>query len=141
MNLDEIKMNIAITDDNIHDHNFIKTSVSEYENIRFSSFYSGDELINYLLKQREHEGNKDPAPDLILLDINMPGLSGFEVIEFLSANSSFDMARFVILSTSIEPDLSRCGKLDLMAYNKPASWNQYGQLMKRIIGDFLGVEK
>lgn len=43
-------------------------------------------------------------PDLILLDINMPGKDGWEVLDFIQDNNiSFDKSHVVLLSSSINP--------------------------------------
>lgn len=44
------------------------------------------------------------APDAILLDLNMPGLNGHEVLEALKSDASSRMIPVVILTTSLHHD-------------------------------------
>lgn len=41
-----------------------------------------------------------PAPDVILLDLNMPGLSGFEVLEQLKQSPQHHTIPVIVLTTS-----------------------------------------
>ncbi len=41
----------------------------------------GQEALDYILKQGDYKGNNDPKPCLIILDINMPRMNGFEFLD------------------------------------------------------------
>ncbi len=43
-------------------------------------------------------------PDVVLLDLNMPGLNGFEVLSALKADARLQMIPVVMLTTSGNPD-------------------------------------
>jgi CheY-like chemotaxis protein len=45
-------------------------------------------------------GQVHPAPDVILLDLNMPGLSGFEVLEQLKQSTQHQHILVIVLTTS-----------------------------------------
>ena len=50
---------------------------------------------------------KDPEPDLIILDVRMPGLNGVEVAGIL--RSAWPKTRFVLLTMYAEDPLRLCG--------------------------------
>jgi len=65
----------------------------------------GREAIDYLLRQRTHAATATwRVPDLILLDLNLPRLTGREVLERLRATEEFRSVPVVILTTSKHPD-------------------------------------
>ena len=61
---------------------------------------SGSEALSTL----EEAQSKNQLPDLILLDLNMPGLSGFDVLENLDKDEQLKAIPRFIISTSDEPD-------------------------------------
>lgn len=63
---------------------------------------SGVQAIDYLIALHEA---KEPAPDYIFLDINMPVMSGFEFIDALSPplTNFISNSKIILLSSSIDP--------------------------------------
>jgi len=60
---------------------------------------------------------KSPAPDLILLDIMMPGIDGYQVCRELKTNSATRHIPVVFLSAKVSPDQQRQGlELGAVAY-------------------------
>jgi CheY-like chemotaxis protein len=63
--------------------------------------------------------DEGPVPDLVLLDLNLPRLSGHEVLATLRAAGEPDV-RVVILSSSDDPaDVRRSGELSARHIVKP----------------------
>lgn len=81
---------------------------------------------------------EDHMPDLIVLDIGMPGLSGWDVLKIIRENNKWDSVR-VIVATAFNDAANRTvGKLqDVDAYiTKP-----YGpRELKSIVTDILKLE-
>ena len=93
-----------LVDDN-HDDNFFHER--EIKKIHLTNIVktknSGIEALEYL---KSKNSNKDPHPDLIFLDINMPGMNGWE---FLEEYNKLDKelqshAIIIMLTTSQNPD-------------------------------------
>lgn len=88
------ELNVAIIDD---EKSAIKNFLEEIESIR-------DPKINVLFSsQNPVEGlakAKEQKPDILFLDIEMPGMNGIEVLRSLRDNSDFDC--HVIFQTSYE---------------------------------------
>ncbi len=81
-------------------------------------FYSAEEALNYFEKP-----NAAPV-DVILLDVNMPGMSGFDFLDHATNKSERDYTAIVVvmLTTSLNPnDVARANSFSLVKkyINKP----------------------
>lgn len=67
----------------------------------------GVEAIDFLKRQGAYAGSR--SPHLILLDINMPRLSGIEVLDFIKRDEKLRKIPVVMLTTSSsESDITEC---------------------------------
>ncbi|MEQ8690507.1 MAG: response regulator [Pseudomonadales bacterium] len=76
------------------------------------------------------------GPDLVLLDLNLPDISGFEVLTYMQSQYP-DISVFV-LSTSRNPkDIERASELGVSGYqSKPRSYQDYAAFIAQL-GEFL----
>ena len=88
------------SDDNFYHERIIKKNKAAEKVI---SIESGAEAIEYLKKKKEHEHTH---PELIFLDINMPGMNGWEFIEEYRKLDHELQSKVIItmLTTSDNPD-------------------------------------
>src|SRR5690606_32568404 len=77
-----------------------------------------------------------PTPDVILLDLNMPIMSGYEVLQQISEDPDLKCLPVVILTTSSdERDILRMYELRCSSYIvKPVDFIQF----QRVINEFTG---
>lgn len=61
----------------------------------------GQEAVDYMLAQGPHHGRdiKD-VPRVVFLDINLPKLSGFDVLKAIRGNNTTSLVPIVLLTTS-----------------------------------------
>ncbi|MEP6534561.1 MAG: response regulator [Bryobacteraceae bacterium] len=73
--------------------------------------------------------------DLILLDLNLPLVDGFEVLEYLKTEPTLKRIPVVVLSgSSSSQDIDRCYALDANSYvSKPAGIDQVMEMTGHLI--------
>lgn len=81
---------------------------------------TGEEALEYL--DRSKQNNEDsPRPDIILLDLNMPGMGGKEFLKQMKADQELCDIPVVIVSTSDSPnDIEDSYKLHAAGYVQKA---------------------
>ncbi|HEX5272375.1 MAG TPA: response regulator [Gemmataceae bacterium] len=95
----------------------------------------GQEAIDYLLRQGGHaEPGEWRLPDLILLDLNLPRMTGREVLERLRATDNFRSVPVVVLTTSTRPeDVRALYAAGANTYiEKPQDFKQFVEVLKTV---------
>jgi CheY-like chemotaxis protein len=71
---------------------------------------NGDQAVDYLFRQGEFSGPiPAPLPGIILLDLNLPGLDGREVLRRIKSDSKLHKIPVIVLTTSnAEQDIEQC---------------------------------
>jgi two-component system, chemotaxis family, response regulator Rcp1 len=92
----------------------------------------GDEAMMFLRREGPHADA--PRPDLILLDLNLPGKDGREVLEEIKSDRELKKIPVVILTTShAEEDIMRAYGLYANAYmTKPVGFEGFVQIIQGI---------
>jgi CheY-like chemotaxis protein len=124
---------ILLVEDDPGDQKLIKQSFqSEHIANELKVTSSAEQAMKYLERCKVgHEGC--PVPDLILLDLNMPGLEGKELLKAVKADPELDVIPVVILTTSdSERDIIDSFKLQAAGYvMKPITLEDF----QRVITD------
>jgi CheY-like chemotaxis protein len=94
---------------------------------------SGEEGMDFLYR-RGNYSNGIPQPDLILLDLNMPGMGGKEFLKRIKKDEDLKQIPVVILTTSdAETDIIDSYKLQASGYvRKPVTLEQFREAMKKL---------
>jgi len=92
----------------------------------------GDEAMNFLFHRGEYANV--PTPNLILLDLNMPGKDGFEVLRDLKANAGLRKIPVVILTSSRDQrSVSRGYNVGASSFMlKPLSFDEMASAMQSL---------
>ncbi len=99
----------------------------------------GEEAIVFL----DNDTGTNPHPDLILLDLNLPRVSGVEVLDHIKNTEKLKRIPVVILTTSqAEQDIVRTYNLHANCYiNKPVDFEKFIQVIKMIEDFWLSIVK
>ena len=107
IDLSDLSCPIIMVDDAELEFELVQRSYgrSEREN-PLMYFSNGPDFLNYL---RAAHDNNEVLPALILMDINMPEMTGFQVLEEMRADFRFeDIPTVLMLSSSNDPlDMER----------------------------------
>src|SRR5688572_31518396 len=99
----------------------------------WKSFSDGKTFLAYLELIKDE---RVPMPALVLLDLNMPSLSGFEVLEKARRDPSYiDLPIFCMLSGSSDPDdEARAVTLGASGFvTKPANIEAYSRFFASLV--------
>jgi CheY-like chemotaxis protein len=121
------RLNVLLVDDSADDTTILHRAFSRIApDIVLHFARSGVEALDYL-KGADHfaDRNRYPLPSLLVLDLKMPGVDGFDVIQWVRKESQLNDLPIVVLSSSNDPsDISRAHELGADAYHvKPSDLN------------------
>lgn len=95
----------------------------------------GEHALDYLNASGEFTGREPAAnPGLMLLDLNMPGLDGIEVLRSVRADDRFKAMPVIILTTSThDRDIESCYREGANSYiQKPVDFDGLIDAIKRL---------
>ncbi len=101
----------------------------------------GEEAMLFLRK--EGKFSDVPSPDIILLDLNLPGKDGREVLKEIKEDNELKRIPVVILTTSkAEEDVLKSYNLHANSYiTKPVDFDQFLKVIKSIENFWLDIVK
>ena len=126
---------ILITDDDEDDRYFLRQAIARKITQAVTlEARNGEEALQSL-----SEDSVIKKIDLILLDMNMPGMSGLDVLDSIRNNSALEHTPVVMISTSSEPDLVAFAySKGVNSYiKKPINLTDYNQIAEALKVCFL----
>ncbi len=102
----------------------------------------GQQAVDYLLKQAAFRDDSSPPPVLILLDLNMPVLDGYQVLRIIKSQERTKSIPVAVLTTTDNPqEVARCYELGCNVYiTKPVDYAAFSEAIRRL-GLFLSIVK
>jgi CheY-like chemotaxis protein len=133
---------IAVIDDNSDDHLLIRRAFGKagYDN-PILPLVSGDEAVLYFKGEGIYgDRSKFPLPQLVLLDLKMPGMNGHDFLCWLREQSAFKDLPVIVLTTSpYEPDVNRAYGSGANSFvTKPTDYQDFATAIKDIASFWLG---
>lgn len=96
---------VLVVDDDPDHLVLIRRALDAYEDhvdLDVDAVSSGQEALDYLHQRGRYA--EQPRPHLILLDLKMPGVSGFEVLEQAKSDDLLRRIPIIVLSSSDRPE-------------------------------------
>jgi CheY-like chemotaxis protein len=100
----------------------------------------GQQAIDYLFKEGKFAESNHSAPLLILLDLNLPVLDGYQVLQRMKQDPRTKRIPVIMLTTTDDArEVARCYDLGCNVYiTKPVNYDQFSEAIRKI-GLFLSV--
>lgn len=131
-------------EDDSADEEFMRRTLKgmEYEG-NYLCLHVGQDILDYVYRQGRFEHETTSLPDLIILDIGLPGINGKELIGQLRSEDSTKHLPIIIMSGSVsERDFHECINLGCNAYiQKNESMKLVKQICKSSIETWMNISK
>lgn len=127
---------ILLVEDDPGDQELTRRALShESLSIDLQIANDGVEALNYLRREAEYaDESLSPRPDLILLDLNMPRMTGRDLLKYLKEAPDLARIPIVVLTTSEqEADILRSYDLGCNSYiQKPVEMPQFVHAVEQL---------
>jgi CheY-like chemotaxis protein len=124
---------MLVVEDDLGDQKLLRSALNNLTMpVVFSVHGTAEEALDYL--GNTDSGSEMPRPNLILLDLNMPGMGGREFLRRIKADPALCPIPVVVLTTSdSQSDIEQCYKLHAAGYiQKPSTPAQLREIMTRV---------
>ncbi len=97
----------------------------------------GKRGLDFLLRREEFAAEPLPAILLMVLDLNLPRITGAELLKTLSQHAEVNRIPRVIFTTSDEPeDLAECKQYGFLQYFvKPPKYDELAAIINRLLAE------
>ncbi|MDQ7783449.1 MAG: response regulator [Desulfomonilaceae bacterium] len=126
-------MHILLVEDNPMDILMTREALKDWKiEHRLHVVEDGEEALDFLFKRGPH--GEAARPDLILLDLNLPRRSGFEVLSEIKSSPELSTITLVVVTTSdAAGDRRKCHELGAALYiTKPLDFHEYIQALNSV---------
>jgi CheY-like chemotaxis protein len=108
----------------------------------FVHLRDGQELLDYIYRRDAWASRHIHGQMALLLDLNMPRLGGFDVLERLKTDRTFARIPVFVLTTTDNPvEIDRCYSLGAAAcLIKPVDYGAFGAMVQRLAEFLVTVE-
>jgi CheY-like chemotaxis protein len=132
-------INVLLVEDDEGDAVLTREAFQEYLHNRLDVVNDGNQALAYL--RREPPYRDALTPDLVLLDLNLPGRDGREVLSEIKSDDALRHIPVVVLTTSgAEDDVRRSYQLHANAFvTKPVDLDGFIAAIRQIDHFFVSV--
>ena len=101
---------------------------------------TGQKAVDFLFKKGDYSADTQPSPPLILLDLNLPELDGYQVLRIIKNDERTKSIPVVVLTTTDNPhEVIKCYELGCNVYiSKPVEYEKFSDAIRKL-GLFLSI--
>lgn len=125
---------ILVADDDVNDVSMITHALGNDGPVGVRTVSDGAEALDYLFARGRFQGRSPGNPEILLLDLKMPRIDGWEVLRQVKSSPDLRLIPVIVFSSSArENDILRSYNLGANAYVvKPISFRQFVQTVESI---------
>ncbi len=127
---------VLLVEDDRSDRDIVSQIFQRHEaQTELRAVSDGSQALDYLFRQGDYANTVDaPAPDLVLLDLNMPGMSGLETLTAIRADERTKTLPVVVLTTSDnDADVIRSYELGANSFIiKPIKFDEFVKVIREL---------
>ena len=141
--LNEQAITILLAEDNAGHARLIEKNLRRAKlTNRIIKFEDGQQLVDCLFSKSPLSNLNYPNTYLVLLDLNLPRLNGYQVLEKMKTDRRTRHVPVVILTTTEDPqEIAKCYKLGCNIYiTKPLEYDRFCEAINKL-GNFLTIVK
>lgn len=140
---DEAKLILLVEDNPDHEALTMRAFARNNFGSQIVVVRDGTEAIEWLLKRGAHESRTEPDPKIVLLDLELPGIDGLEVLRQMRADPRTALLPVVILTSSKEEtDVLLGYQLRANSYiQKPVEFARFVEVVREIGLYWLGLNE
>lgn len=132
------KTTVLHVEDDPNDRLFVERAFQKCGvSVDLKAVASGEEAVNYLAAQGPFADRAQyPAPQFVLLDLKLTGMSGFEILEWARKQAGTELLPIAVLTSSRESrDVHRAYEAGATTYFvKPADTDDLHSLIRTMAG-------
>lgn len=128
-------LDILLVEDNPGDAELVIRAFKKISNnLQLFQVEDGAEALDFIFGQGSFEGKGMRLPKLVLLDLNMPKISGQEVLKRIRADNRTRRVPVVVFTSSKEDaDVKACYELGVNSYIvKPVEFHEFTQCISSL---------
>ena len=135
------KRTVVVVDDDAGDQMLLRMAFEQNDIQHHLKFFSsGSDALDYLLGEAQPMSNRSELVSLVMVDFNMPGMKGDEVIARLRQDSRTSVLPAIMLSgSSRDADVLSAYEKGANSYlRKPLDFEEFAAMIRSAIEFWLG---
>jgi CheY-like chemotaxis protein len=129
------RLRLLIAEDRTEEATLLKRALDDVGVAFYHIVNNGGEVLDYLQRNGKYvDEQKFPTPNCLLLDVHMPKMGGFEVLEWLQQNRKYRIHPAIVFTgTATPPEVQRAYDLGAQSvFRKPHDQAQLAEILKQI---------
>jgi len=130
------QLSLLLAEDNLPDALLIREAIKrEGLPVEVHIVPDGERAVDFIARAGQHPDL--PLPHVLLLDLNLPKIDGFEVLRRIRANEKCKHIPVIVVTSSDSPeDRNTAAQLGASYFRKPTSYEEFlkiGAVLRRVL--------